>query len=59
MIDVDVDPSNKGFLSYDEFSRNLSRHIKLSNQKTYVIFKYSLEKEQLSMKKLFRNLGGA
>lgn len=54
-----MDPQNKGFLSYDEFSRNLGRHLKLSNQKLYVIFKYSTEKEQLSMKKLFKNLGGA
>lgn len=34
-----IDPQNRGSLSYDDFSRNLSRHVKISNQKMYVIFK--------------------
>ena len=59
MIYSDIDPSNKGSLDYDEFSKNVSRHIKLSNPKLYVIYKYSCEKDKLSMKKLFKNLGGA
>jgi len=33
--------------------------VKLSNPKLYMIFKHSCEKERLSMKKLFKNLGGA
>ena len=54
-----MDPSNKGYLDFDEFSRNLGRHIKLSNPKVYMIYKHSMEKDKLSMKKLFGNLGGA
>lgn len=54
-----MDPSNKGYLEFDEFSRNLSRHLKLSNPELYVIYKYSIDKDQLSMKKLFKNLGGS
>ena len=56
---VDVDPSNKGFLEFDDFSKNVGRHVKLSNPELYVIYKYSIDKEQLSMKKLFKNLGGS
>jgi len=59
MVYVDVDPSNRGLLEFDEFSKNLSRHLKLTNPELYVIFKYSIDKEQLSMKKLFKNLGGS
>lgn len=49
-----IDPCNKGCLDFDEFSKNVNRHVKLSNPKLYVIFKYSCEKDKLSMKKLFK-----
>ena len=55
---LDIDPSNKGFLSYDEFTKNLSRHIKLTNPEYYIIYKISKDKERLCMKKLFKAMGG-
>ena len=45
---------------YDEFAKNLSRHLKLSPPELYTLFKFALDaKDQLSMKKLFKGLGGA
>jgi hypothetical protein len=32
--------------------------MKIPNTKLYVIYKYSMDKDKLSMKKLFKNLGG-
>ena len=56
---VDIDPSNKKFLEYDEFSRNLSRYVKLSNPEFYSLYKSGIEKDLLDMKKLFKVIGGA
>ena len=53
-----MDPSNKGSLDYDEFSKNLCRHAKMSNAKLYVVYKSAMEGGKLSMKRLFKNLGG-
>lgn len=36
---LDVDPLNSKFLTYDQFSKNLSRVIKLSYPEVYVLFK--------------------
>jgi hypothetical protein len=56
---VDIDPANKKYLEYDEFSRNLSRHVKLSNPESYSLYKSAIEKDLLDMKKLFKVIGGA
>ncbi len=56
-----IDPQNKGYLTYDEFFKNLSRAIKLTHPETYVIYKQCIDpqKNLLSMKSLFKTLGGA
>jgi hypothetical protein len=56
---LDIDPANKKHLEYDEFSKNLSRHLKLSNPELYSLYKAGIEKEVLEMKKLFKVIGGA
>jgi 3-methyladenine DNA glycosylase Tag len=37
-----IDPTNAKYLSYDQFSKNLSKIIKLAPQEVYVVFKTSL-----------------
>jgi hypothetical protein len=54
-----VDPTNKGYLEYDDFSKNISRLLKLTNPELYSVFKFAIDKDVLSMKKLFKGLGGA
>lgn len=54
-----VDPAGKQSLSYDDFSKNLSKIVKLTSPELYALYKTSIEKEKLSMKKLFKVLGGA
>ena len=54
-----MDPNNKKFLSYDEFHKNMGRIVKLSHPETYVIFKNNKQQECVSMKSLFKSLGGA
>jgi 3'-phosphoadenosine 5'-phosphosulfate sulfotransferase len=39
---LDIDPTNAKYLSYDQFSKNLSKIIKLAPQEVYVVFKTSL-----------------
>lgn len=56
---LDIDPSNKKSLEFDEFSKNVSRHVKLSNSELYCLYKSSIDKELLDMKKLFKTIGGA
>lgn len=58
---IAIDPQNKGYLTYDEFYKNLSRIIKLSHPEAYVVYKQSLcpQKGLLSMKTLFKVLGGS
>jgi hypothetical protein len=46
-------------LEYDEFSKNVSRHVKLSNPELYSLYKSGIEKDVLDMKKLFKVVGGA
>ena len=46
-------------LEYDEFSKNLSRHVKLSNPELYTLYKSAIDKELLDMRKLFKIVGGA
>jgi hypothetical protein len=54
-----VDPANRGSLEYEDFSKNISRVIKLSNPELYSVFKFAIDRDQLSMKRLFKGLGGA
>lgn len=56
---LDIDPSNRKYLEYDEFSKNLLRHVKLSNPELYSLYKSGIDKELLDMKKLFKVMGGA
>lgn len=58
---VDVDPQNKGFLTYDEFYKNISKAVKLSHPEAYVVYKQCLDQQKnlLSMKSLFKTLGGS
>jgi hypothetical protein len=46
-------------LDYDEFSKNVSRHVRLSNPELYSLYKSAIEKDVLDMKKLFKVVGGA
>jgi len=55
-----VDPKNKGNLSYDEFFKNITKHVKLTNPETYVLFKECKDSnDSMSMKKFFRLMGGS
>lgn len=56
-----IDPQNKGFLTYDEFYKNLLRIAQLTHPEAYVIYKQCLDSQKnlLSMKQLFKALGGA
>ena len=58
-VNVDIDPSNKGFLSYDDFHKNVNKMVKLTHPEAYVIFKANKQQDNLSMKMLFKYLGGA
>lgn len=58
---VDFDPNNKGFLTYDEFYKNISKTIKITHPECYVVYKQAIDQSRslLSMKILFKLLGGA
>ena len=59
MIILGIDPSNKGCLCYDEFYKNIRNLVKLTHPETFVVFKSNLQQSKLSMKQLFKSLGGA
>ena len=44
---VDVDPSNKKNLPYDEFFKNLGQVVKLSHPEAYIIFKHCINQGKL------------
>ena len=54
-----MDPENKGCLGYDEFYKSLCKLVKVTHPETYVIYKNCMENGCLSMKQLFRALGGS
>lgn len=56
---IGIDPNNKGCLGYDEFHGNLCNIVPLTHPEAYVIFKNNKQQDKLSMKQLFKSLGGA
>ena len=58
-MNIGVDPTNKCLLTYDEFYKCLGKIVKLTHPEAYNIFKNNKSQDCLSMKALFKSLGGA
>jgi hypothetical protein len=62
IINLAIDPSNKGVLNYDDFFKIIVSHVSLNHQEVYTIFRncyVDSTQTQLSMKSLWKLVGGS